>query len=85
MKTLADHYFCSCLDYLEAQGLASQVALSAIDFNEYTNKKSQQMAPRISLKSYNALLGYAQQALNDPLFGFELGKQIRTADFGVLG
>jgi len=85
MKTLADHYFCSCLDYLEAKGLASKVALSAIDFNEYTNKQSQQLAPRISLKSYNALLGYAQQALNDPLFGFELGKQIRTADFGVLG
>ncbi|TMO94557.1 AraC family transcriptional regulator [Pseudoalteromonas sp. S3260] len=85
MKTLADHYFCSCLDYLEAKGLASHAVLNAIEFNEYTNKQLQQLAPRISLKSYNALLSYAQQALNDPLFGFELGKQIRTADFGVLG
>ncbi|MBB1420503.1 AraC family transcriptional regulator ligand-binding domain-containing protein [Pseudoalteromonas sp. SG43-7] len=85
MKTLADHYFSSCLDYLQSKGLDSQEILTAIEFDEYTNKQTQQLAPRISLKSYNALLSYAQQMLNDSLFGFELGKQIRTADFGVLG
>lgn len=85
MKTLADHYFSSCLDYLQSKGLDSQEILTAIEFAEYTNKQTQQLAPRISLKSYNALLSYAQQTLNDSLFGFELGKQIRTADFGVLG
>ena len=85
MKTLADHYFSSCLDYLETRGLASHEVLTAIEFNEFSNKQSQQLAPRISLKSYNALLSYAQQTLNDSLFGFELGKKIRTADFGVLG
>ena len=85
MKTLADHYFSSCLDYLQSTGLDSQEILTAIEFDEYTNKQTQQLAPRISLKSYNALLSYAQQTLNDSLFGFELGKQIRTADFGVLG
>lgn len=85
MATIADHYFSSCLDYLEALGLNSQHVLSAINFNEYTNKQAQQLAPRISLASYNALLDYAQQTLNEPLFGFKLGQQIRTADFGVLG
>ncbi|CAM4138288.1 AraC family transcriptional regulator [Pseudoalteromonas ostreae] len=85
MKTLADHYFCSCLDYLEARGLASHEVLNAIEFNEYTNKQTQQLAPRISLNSYNTLLNYAKEALNEPLFGFKLGQQIRTADFGVLG
>lgn len=85
MSTLADHYFSSCIDYLETLGLNSQAVLSAINFNEYSNKQAQQLAPRISLNCYNALLNYAQQTLNEPLFGFKLGQQIRTADFGILG
>ena len=85
MSTLADHYFSSCLDYLETLGLNGQSVLSEIKFSEYNNKQAQQLAPRISLSSYNALLDYAQQTLNEPLFGFKLGQQIRTADFGVLG
>ena len=85
MKTLADHYFSSSLDYLETLGLDSQRVLSAIKFNEYHNIKTQQLSPRISLDSYNSLLDYAQHTLNEPLFGFKLGQQIRTADFGVLG
>ncbi|AGH44202.1 AraC family transcriptional regulator [Paraglaciecola psychrophila] len=85
MNTLADHYFSSSLDYLETLGLNSQVVLSAINFKEYNDKQAQQLAPRISLSSYNALLDYAQHTLNEPLFGFKLGQQIRTADFGVLG
>jgi AraC-like DNA-binding protein len=85
MMTLADHYFSSCLDYLETLGLDSQSILLSINFNEYSNKKAQQLAPRISLKSYNSLLEYAQNTLNEALFGFKLGQQIRTADFGVLG
>jgi AraC-like DNA-binding protein len=85
MNTLADHYFSSCLDYLETLGLNSHVVLSAINFKEYNDEQVQQLAPRISLSSYNALLDYAQHTLNEPLFGFKLGQQIRTADFGVLG
>jgi AraC-like DNA-binding protein len=85
MNTLADHYFSSSLDYLETLGLNSQRVLLAINFTEYSNKQIQQLAPRISLASYNALLEYAQQTLGEPLFGFMLGQQIRTADFGVLG
>ena len=56
MKTLADHYFSSSLDYLETLGLDSQRVLSAIKFNEYHNIKTQQLSPRISLDSYNSLL-----------------------------
>jgi len=85
MSTIADHYFSSCLDYLESLGLNSQHVLSAINFKEYSNTQAHQLAPRISLTSYNALLDYAQQTLNEPLFGFKLGQQIRTADYGVLG
>lgn len=85
MSTIANHYFSSSLDYLETLGLNREHSLSAINFNEYSNKQTQELAPRISLTSYNALLDYAQYTLNDPLFGFNLGQQIRTADFGVLG
>ena len=85
MKTLADHYFSSCLDYLENHGLDSHRVLLAINFDEYSNKLTKQLAPRISLNSYNALLDYAQNTLKDSLLGFNLGQQIRTADFGVLG
>jgi len=85
MSTIADHYFSSCLDYLETLGLNSQDVLLAINFSEYSNKQAQQLTPRISLTSYNELLDYAQHTLNEPLFGFKLGQQIRTADFGVLG
>jgi AraC-like DNA-binding protein len=85
MKTLADHYFSSSLDYLETLGLDSQRVLSAINFNEYSNVKTKQLPPRISLNSYNSLLDYAKHTLNEPLFGFKLGQQIRTADFGVVG
>jgi AraC-like DNA-binding protein len=85
MSTLADHYFSSILDYLDTLGLDSRKVLLAINFNEYNNEQTQQLAPRISLSSYNALLEYAKHSLNEPLFGFKLGQQIRTADFGVLG
>jgi len=85
MSTIADHYFSSCLDYLETLGLNSQSVMSAINFNEYSNKQTQQLVPRISLTSYNALLDYAENTLDEPLFGFKLGQQIRTADYGVLG
>ncbi|MFT6329153.1 MAG: AraC-like DNA-binding protein [Bermanella sp.] len=85
MSTLADHYFSSSLDYLDTLGLDSRKVLVAINFHEYNNEQPQQLAPRISLRSYNALLDYAKYSLNEPLFGFKLGQQIRTADFGVLG
>jgi AraC-like DNA-binding protein len=85
MKTLADHYFSSTLDYLQNQGLNNQAVLNAINFNEYSNKRTLQLAPRISLTSYNRLLEYAEKTLDEPLFGFKLGQHIRTADFGVLG
>ncbi|XQF92433.1 AraC family transcriptional regulator ligand-binding domain-containing protein [Pseudoalteromonas espejiana] len=85
MHTLSDYYFSSILDFLQSQGLNAQNVLSAISFNEYVDKNNLQLAPRISLQSYNALLSFASKALNNPLFGFELGKHIRTADYGVLG
>ena len=85
MNTLANHYFSSILDYLQTQSVDYKTALNAISFSEYTDKNSQQLAPRISLHSYNALLSFASTALNNPLFGFELGKHIRTADYGILG
>ncbi|ATG76625.1 AraC family transcriptional regulator [Pseudoalteromonas fuliginea] len=85
MYSLADHYFSSTLDYLQSQGIANEVALKAIKFNEYSDNKARQFAPRITLTSYNALLEYSQKTLNDPLFGFKLGQHIRTANFGILG
>ncbi|MDP2484158.1 AraC family transcriptional regulator [Pseudoalteromonas marina] len=85
MQTIADHYFSSILDYLQSQGLNNEDALKAINFTEFSNRTKQQLSPRISLKSYNALLNYAQNTLKDPLFGFRLGQHIRTADYGVLG
>ncbi|CAM2792173.1 AraC family transcriptional regulator ligand-binding domain-containing protein [Pseudoalteromonas distincta] len=85
MHTLADHYFSSILDYLQAQGISAETALHAINFDEFSNQHIHQLAPRISLNSYNALLIYGEQSLNDSLFGFTLGQQIRTADYGVLG
>ena len=85
MHTLADHYFSSILDYLQAQGISTKTALHAISFDEFSNQRTHQLAPRISLNSYNALLVYGKKTLNDPLFGFTLGQQIRTADYGVLG
>jgi len=85
MYTLADHYFSSCLDYLETLGHSSQSVLAAIEFDEYSDRRAEQLAPRISLTSYNALLEYAQGILKEPLFGFYLGQQISITDFGVLG
>jgi len=85
MHTLADHYFSSCLDYLESKGLDSRAVLKVINFSEYSDETAEQLAPRVSLSSYNALLNYAKETLNDPLFGFSLGQDVRTADFGVLG
>lgn len=85
MHTLADHYFSSILDYLQTQGIDSSTALKAIGFTEFSRQHSQQLAPRISLQSYNALLVYGQKVLNDALFGFTLGMRIRPADYGILG
>lgn len=75
-------YFNSVLDFLAAENIAADQALSAINFSQFTQYKNQQ---RIELIHYSALLDYGKDALSNPLFGFDVGCDIKNTDYGVLG
>jgi len=75
-------YFASVLDFLAQQGIDSTQALDAIGFEDFPQYKKQQ---RVPLNYYSALLDYGKRILNDPLFGFHVGCDVHSADYGVLG
>lgn len=82
MNTTSDIYFSSVLNYLSQKGLCKQTCLQLIGFSEFKEKV---IGDRVSLIHYQALLELGKQNCEDPLFGFHLGQDIRTADYGVLG
>ncbi len=82
MLNISQAYFASVLDFLEQQGISSDQALGAIEFDDFKHYKNQQ---RVALTYYSALLNYGKLTLNDPLFGFHVGCDVHSADYGVLG
>ncbi|WP_165399382.1 AraC family transcriptional regulator [Alteromonas sp. KUL49] len=82
MLTTSKAYFSSVLQYLEQHGVSPEDALCMLkeDFSDLNNADV-----RVSLESYEKLLCLGESLLSDRLFGFHLGQDIRTADFGVLG
>ncbi len=82
MNTTSYVYFSSILSYLEKHQVEKNDALLAINFMEYNTLDPD---TRINLEKYSALLDYASNKLQDRLFGFYLGKDIQTSDYGVLG
>lgn len=85
MNTITKIYFSSVLEYLEKNGINKNTALSAIHFEHCDEVNLSGKNNRVSLTHYNALLSFAKDALSEPLFGFYLGQDIRTADYGLLG
>lgn len=75
-------YFTTILHFLSSHDISSEQALAAIDWREFNSDDSQQ---RVPLEHYSNLLAYASIKLNQPLVGFYLGKDIKSADYGVLG
>jgi len=75
-------YFSSVLDFLARQNVPSDQALRAIKFSEFSCYKKSQ---RVALSHYSALLDYGKHQLEDPLFGFHVGSDVQSADYGVLG
>ncbi|WP_448550825.1 AraC family transcriptional regulator ligand-binding domain-containing protein [Thalassotalea montiporae] len=80
--TSSTHYFLSILHFLERQGIPPKHALEQVDLVGFDLNDNEQ---RIALKQYSDLLAFAEQELAHPLIGFELGKDIKSADFGLLG
>ncbi|KGK00645.1 AraC family transcriptional regulator [Thalassotalea sp. ND16A] len=85
MDTITKIYFSSVLEYLEKNGIDKTTALAAIQFEHYDEMDLSDKNSRVSLTHYNALLQFAKVSLSEPLFGFYLGQDIRTADYGLLG
>ena len=81
IRSTSHLYFNSVLLFARSRGLDISAALSAIGLTHYQKDKPE----RLALSDYAALLAYCAERLDDPLFGFHLGQDIRTADFGVLG
>ncbi|MBO9489716.1 AraC family transcriptional regulator [Endozoicomonas sp. G2_1] len=84
------NYFLSILNFLEERGASTCDALAAIgldDFDLSVHGRGDQdnNQQRVSFDHYDQLLRYAESQLEQPLFGFDLGKDIKSADFGVLG
>ena len=82
MKNTSQAYFNSVLNFLKQREIEPAVALNAIGFPEFSHYSAQQ---RVSLEHYSAMLDYGVIQLNDPLFGFHLGRDIHNVDYGVLG
>ena len=82
MNTTSDIYFASVLHYLEALGLSKQFCLEQIDFAQFSALPK---GTRIPFRYYHAILELGKLRCQDSLFGFHLGQDIRTADYGVLG
>ncbi|WOH39302.1 AraC family transcriptional regulator ligand-binding domain-containing protein [Thalassotalea fonticola] len=85
MDTITNTYFSSVLEYLEKNGIDRNTALSAIQFERHDEVNFRDKNNRVPLTQYNALLHFAKASLSEPLFGFFLGQDIRTADYGLLG
>lgn len=80
--TSSFNYFVSILHFLAEQGIKPHQALSALDMTDFDQNDLQQ---RIPLSQYSQLLDFSEKTLKQPLFGFYLGQDIKSADFGVLG
>lgn len=82
MLTTSKAYFTSALKYLDQHGESPDDTLGILkeDFSDLNNTDV-----RVSLERYEKLLCLGESLLSDSLFGFHLGQDIRTADFGVLG
>ncbi|QTL35630.1 helix-turn-helix domain-containing protein [Pseudoalteromonas viridis] len=78
-NTLDKNYFSSVLLYLERQGVTCGDAVAPTRGAEF------EQVNRVGLAEYEQVLQFGAQQTCDPLFGFHLGQQIQSADYGVLG
>lgn len=82
MLSCSVHYFASILNFLETQNVNTDMALSKIKLVDFDVNNDQQ---RVSLIHYNRLLSFGENELGQTLFGFNVGKNVKAADYGVLG
>lgn len=82
MTTTSDLYFSSVLSYLALNNVDKHECLAAINFSEFDTLAK---GSRVSVAHYQALLQFGESLTGQSLFGFYLGQEIRTADYGVLG
>lgn len=82
MNSTSDLYFASVLTYLQSQGHDRHLCLARIGYTDFIDLAQ---GSRVPLTHYQALLELGKTLNQDGLFGFHLGQDIRTADYGVLG
>lgn len=78
-NTLDKNYFSSVQLYLEQLGWLHE------NSNRHESNTDAEQEARIPLAEYEQVLQAGAELTNDPLFGFHLGQQIQSADYGVLG
>ncbi|MCG7534662.1 AraC family transcriptional regulator [Pseudoalteromonas sp. OOF1S-7] len=78
-NTLDKNYFNSVLLYLELLGVPQGEITALLQCTEA------EPGARVGLALYEQVLQFGAQQTSDPLFGFHLGQQIQSADYGVLG
>lgn len=84
MASVEQQYFISALNYAVKSGLDKQQILIALALVSESSGDADK-PNRVPLARYNELLQYAASELAEPLFGFHLGQDIRSADYGILG
>ncbi|KAF7788015.1 hypothetical protein PRUB_a2565 [Pseudoalteromonas rubra] len=78
-NTLDKNYFSSVQLYLEQLGWLHE------NSNRHGNNTEAEQGARIPLAEYEQVLHVGAELTKDPLFGFHLGQQIQSVDYGVLG
>lgn len=85
MKTTSYKYFTSVIEHLIKLGI-EEARINRLFFESTgTDIISIKTGFRIDYNLYEAILELGAMLSDDPLFGFHLGKNIKSADFGALG
>ena len=85
MNTISFKYFISVVEHLKKLGIGEAKINQFLLTSMETDLKNVEPDIRIDYDLYESILDFGAKLSQAPLFGFYLGKSIKSADFGALG
>jgi AraC-like DNA-binding protein len=85
MNTTSFKYFISVIEYLKKSGIEEKKINQFLLVTMGTDLNRIESDIRIDYDLYESILDLGAELCQTPLFGFHLGKSIKSADFGALG
>lgn len=85
MNTTSFKYFISIIEYLKKSGIEESKIQQLLLDSKGVDLKNIESDFRVDYDLYESLLDLGAELNQESLFGFHLGKHIKSADFGALG